>query len=117
MLITLSPTSTTTLGRYPFHYMYVLVCVVVFMSFHQPFHRINDASKPRTVSSKQELFPKKKKKRNVFKNKNCLIKDQTNNCFVKPKTVSSKRKLSQNKPSTVSKKQQLFHQKENCLNK
>ena len=63
MLITLSPTSTTTLGRYPFHYMYVFVCVVVFMSFHQPFHRINDARKPGTVSSKQELFPKKKKKK------------------------------------------------------
>ena len=67
----------------------------------------------------KSCFQKKKKKktRKIFKNKNCLIKHQTKNCFVKPKTVSSKRKLSQNKPSTVSKKQELFHQKENCLNK
>ena len=61
--------------------MYVFVCVVVFMSFHQPFHRINDASKPGTVSSKQGLCQKKKKKKKR--------KEKKKEMFLKAKTVSS----------------------------
>lgn len=117
MLSTLLLTLTTDLCRYLFDSFYLFVCLCVFVSFNQSFHCKADASKPRSVSRKQELSKERRASQNSV---SCVTKTRTvlkkENCFMKPKTVSSNWELFQINENCFIQTRTIL-KNENCLEK